>query len=206
MPGLKRSQKLAILHPIERENRITFNEVDHVYTVDGCRVPRSVTGLVHGFTNKFNPDEALQNIPSTEDRDAILRQWQTNGQVQAARGTLLHFHAEQLCNCREIQKPHSPELEQVIVICEHLKTSGFTFFRTEVNIFHNGLRVAGQPDLLCLDLDGNIAIIDWKRTKDIRMHGSFRSWNYPLQHLLDSNGWHYAHRRFNNRYKFYTHK
>ena len=46
-------ETLAIRNPFPPEDRILFNETEHVYTVDGVQVPRSVTRLVHKFCGKF---------------------------------------------------------------------------------------------------------------------------------------------------------
>jgi len=59
---------------------------------------------------------------------------------------------------------------------------GLTPFRAEVNLFHVGLVLAGQPDLLMMDPAGDLAIVDWKRSKNIRFEGD-RTLQYPLGHL-----------------------
>ncbi len=52
-------------------------------------------------------------------------------------------------------------------------------------------RLAGQIDAVFLDEDWRIALVDWKRSALLRTdsRGSMR---YPLDHLPDSNYWHYA--------------
>ena len=50
-----RCDVLKARHPFPREGRIHFEESSHTYTIDGSIVvPRSVTGLVHQYTNEFN--------------------------------------------------------------------------------------------------------------------------------------------------------
>ena len=44
-----------------REDRIPFDEVERVYTVNGVRVPRSVTGFLHSFAHEFDALEAVQS-------------------------------------------------------------------------------------------------------------------------------------------------
>ena len=56
----------------------------------------------------------------------------------------------------------------------------------------NGLRCAGQIDLLLVHKNsGAHAILDWKRTRSIHenSHGQL---DYPLQHLPSSSYWMYA--------------
>ena len=188
-----RPSELARLHPFPRESRISFAEAGHVYTVDGKRAPRSVTSLLKSFADEFDPARAVQVMDLTpEDREALLREWAFNGEVQRARGHLLHFHAENLLNGRQIEEPHSPELRQVSRIHrEFIQALGLQLFRTEVCIFHCGLRVAGAPDLLCRDSAGSLVIFDWKRSGKIRTD-STRSMHPPLQHLPETNYWTYA--------------
>jgi len=46
-PTLPRLLPLKTQHPFPREDRVVFVADGHAYFVDGVRVPRSVTGLVH---------------------------------------------------------------------------------------------------------------------------------------------------------------
>ena len=186
-----RGTRLAHLHPLERESRVTFAEDAHVYTVDGQRVPRSVTGLLHSFATDFDSQQIVENM-GIKDPEEILRLWRMNGKVKSARGTLLHYHAEQMLNSVPIETPHSPELQQACAVHEYFIGLGLQPFRTEVNVFHNGLRVAGQPDAIYNDEKGYLIIVDWKRVQEIRAHSSFRSLRPPLEHLPDTNLWLYA--------------
>jgi len=58
-------------------------------------------------------------------------------------------------------------------------------------MFHCGLRVAGQADILCRDCDGNIVIWDWKRSNHTQMNNN-QQMLPPLDHLPDCNYWAYA--------------
>ena len=92
-----------------------------------------------------------------------------------------------------IEEPHSPELRQArVLLDEFILARGFRPFRTEVCLHHDGLRVAGQADLLCLDTNDRIAVFDWKRSREIRMDNAFRSMQEPLENLPDCNYYTYA--------------
>ena len=91
----------------------------------------------------------------------------------------------------EIPEPHSPEFKQVRAIFQALLLRGMTPHRTELCIFHFGLRVAGQIDALILDADWKLVIVDWKRVRNLRTEG-FDPLSYPLDRLPDSNYWIYA--------------
>ena len=64
--------------------------------------------------------------------------------------------------------------------------------RTELCIFHVGLRLAGQIDALFLDQDWKLVIVDWKRIRDLKYENTYSSLLYPLDHLPDTNYWTYA--------------
>ena len=63
--------------------------------------------------------------------------------------------------------------------------------RTELCIFHCGLRVAGQIDALFLDDNWRLVIVDWKRIRFLRTDG-FRPLRYPLECLPDPTYWIYS--------------
>ena len=70
-------ESLASRNPFPREGRILFNETQHVYTVDGVRVPRSVTGLVHKFVESFDPRHAIEAMQNGAHWE-VKRQSYTN--------------------------------------------------------------------------------------------------------------------------------
>ena len=199
----KGAGRLKEQFPFPREDRITFDEEKHEYTIDGKLSPRSVTKLLHEYGSEFDPNRALNAMKNGRDwemkklefedasDDAILKRWEFNGQVARSRGTLLHYHCEQMMNGDIVETPHSPEFIQAQKIYEYLLGQGFQAYRAEVNIFHCGLQVAGQPDALMKDKHGTIIIVDWKRSKDIKTE-SYRNLKYPLHHVPDSNYWLYA--------------
>jgi hypothetical protein len=70
------------------------------------------------------------------------------------------------CSCKsyqvnglEIETPHSPEFQQAAAIYQSLLERGLTPYRAEVNLFHCGLRVCGQPDLLMRCPEGKIFVV-----------------------------------------------
>jgi PD-(D/E)XK nuclease superfamily len=172
-------------------------------------VPRSVTGLVKTFSAEFDAARAAEQMmasarwlerradfeteggpPATSE--SVAAQWRLNGEVQRARGTLLHYQADQLLQGRA-WADQSPELQQVgslrDFMVDHL---GLSLWRTEVCIFNCGWQLAGTPDFLLKDRHGDVVIVDWKRTQDVPFESRFRCMGPPLEHLPDSKGWLYA--------------
>ena len=200
---------LARANPFPREGRVSFDAACHQYVIDGIISPRSVTGLLHTYAEPFNSTRAVESMRAGfgwEERraefdalgvdagsaEAIEEHWRVAGEVARARGTLLHFHAEQAANSRRVEEPHSPEFSQVLDLLQAFASRGWTLYRTELNIFHCGLRCAGQPDLLCKDTTGRLVLVDWKRVSKLSSDNPYSALRYPLQHLPSSSYWLYA--------------
>lgn len=67
-------------------------------------------------------------------------------------------------------------------------------YRTEWMIYDEELKLAGSIDMVYINTDGTLTIYDWKRCKEIN---SQNTWNKfatdpRIQHLPDTNYWHYA--------------
>ena len=90
-----------------------------------------------------------------------------------------------------VQPPHSPEFKQVCQIYSALLSHGMVPHRTELCIFHQGLRVAGQIDALFTDASRRLVIVDWKRVRNLRSDG-FDPLRYPFDRLPDENYWMYS--------------
>ena len=200
-----RIDPLAAAHPLPNEHRLRFDAVEHVYSYDGQAVPRSVTSLIKTYSTDFDARRAADLMLASPMRpeqqqvygldatiDSVIALWTRNGEVQRARGQLLHFFADQLCQGRCIEEPWSPELRQAQRILATMASHGLHPYRSEVSIYHAGLRVAGQPDLLLTDSAGTLAVFDWKRIRALTYDCRFRSMRPPLEHLPDSNYWKYA--------------
>ena len=170
-----KTETLRATNPLSSDSRIVFDEEAHTYTVDGSLVPLSVTGLIHQFCHEFDPGEAIQGMrPDTRKRytekglvteEAIIASWNTNGEVQRNRGTLMHFHIEQFLNGCAIGEPQSPEFHQFLKLFQRISIDQRAF-RTELSVYSPQLNVAGQIDgLFLLRSDGTFALWDWKRCK-----------------------------------------
>ena len=203
LPGAaEKHDALARLHPLPRDERIRFFEEEHVYKVDGLDVPCSVTALAHCCSPSFDQELAVRLMrrgrqwpqkrllylrpDGSEMSDAeIMDRWQRNGREQAARGTLMHWHIERFYNGDDVDAPRSPEFEQFLDFNERwFKARGLRAWRTEVSLFHCGLGVAGQADMLALDKEGKVVILDWKRARDLALRSSFKEKLLPpLAHL-----------------------
>jgi len=194
---------LATLNATPRDARCVFVEATHSYYVDGQLVPWSGTTFSHYCELHFDADEVLRRTrpgwarrkgllrPDGEEMDAeeIKASWKANGESQSRRGTLMHWQIECYLNGYGIGAPQSPEFGLFLQFERHfLDALGLTPWRTEMNLFHCGLRLAGQADLVCLDQGGRYVILDWKRSREIKeAHFEGKRQRPPLAHLPSSN-------------------
>ena len=196
---------LGVLHPTPRDCRCVFVESTHCYYVDGLKVPWSGTTLAHYCHVQFDADAVLATyLPkpgwatmkgfvredgSEMNADEIKDLWARNGMAQSRRGTLLHWQIECYFNGYAVEKPHSPEFAIFLQFERFfLDVLGLTPWRVEMNLFHCGLRLAGQADLICKDHGGRLVILDWKRSKQIKDWAfNDEMQNPPLDHLPNSN-------------------
>jgi hypothetical protein len=213
LPGA--AQKVNVLEarfPLPRDRRIVFEEERHLYFIDKVtRAPRSVTKIIHSVAGEFDAPSAIasmrrgRNWPQkrlhflkangTEMADAeIIAMWNENGKVQSSRGTLMHFQIEQFLNGSVVEEPQSPEFQMFLRFREEfMLLRGIEPFRTEISLFHCGLSVAGQADLLATEKGtGKMIILDWKRSKEIKYSNRFQKLRPPLEHMDDCNYCHYC--------------
>ena len=60
LPGAAdKTETLQKKNPVYRDDQLEFFEDTHTYTFDGRVVPRSVTKIVHQFSDEFDPDAAI---------------------------------------------------------------------------------------------------------------------------------------------------
>ena len=66
-------------------------------------------------------------------------------------------------------------------------------YRTEWEVYGEEENIAGSIDFIAENEDGDLVIIDWKRTKKLRdsFQNPFRKMSAPLDHLDDCKGSHY---------------
>ena len=199
----KAEDVLAKANALPRDARCRFVESTHIYYVDGQQVPWSGTTFSHYCEEHFDADVVLARTrPGWARRKGLLRAdggemdaeeikatWAANGESQSRRGTLMHWQIECYLNGYDIGTPHSPDFGLFLDFERHfLDALGLTPWRTEMNLFHCGLRLAGQADLVCLDHGGRHVILDWKRSRKIDEKGfDGKRQRPPLAHLPSSN-------------------
>lgn len=188
-------------HP--RDKFITFEDLNHVYTVYGERGYTSVTTFVHEHFFHFDNEAIIVNILSSKrindptykyygmTREDILADWEKNRNSAAEAGTKLHYDIECYFNL-------DPNVNDSIEYGYFKKFvddfPDLTPYRTEWTVFYEEYRISGSIDMVFENPDGTIQIYDWKRTKGLEYEafGNKRARTPCISHIPDTNFWHYS--------------
>ena len=209
-------QTLARANPTSRDDLITFEEVGHTYTYRASggqtvQASCSCTELVHGVFPQFDADAAITSMmqsrawpkadyvnPKTGEaygRDEIKQMWEDNAEDARNRGTWMHFNIERALNGREAADGALRELDHFRDFERHLlQEKGIRTWRTELPIFDEDLDLAGSVDFIGVDEAGVYHICDWKRAREFENKSTetYASGLWPMEHLPDASGTHYA--------------
>ena len=168
--------KLAVQNAHPRDRRVTFQEDGHLYFIDGSnRFVSSVTTVVHGRFERFDPDAILQKhyarwqrFPQKKPeyagktREEIKAMWREKGEVASALGTALHESIELFYNG---DKPAiDASLKEWLLFQKFQSAFQLQPFRTEAFLWSKEHRLAGSVDFLATNEDGSITVVDWKRS------------------------------------------
>ena len=175
---------LAEAHPFAFDTRVTFQEDNHECRVDGVVVPVTVTSVVkQGFPEDFNAKKVIAKNLAKWRTDDCSRYFdivdgRTDEEATAAietlwnkardDGTALHKFAAIFLNGEEVPTNIPPsEADLFLRGWELLVDAGHTAVRTELSVFwppRGPASVAGQIDILTRARDGQLCLIDLKRT------------------------------------------
>jgi len=209
-------QRLSTLHRHLRDSHISFDEPTHKYYVNGsCEGNISCTGFVHEFFGHFDAKAIIAKMRKganwvkskyygRTDKD-IMDEWSANGKTASEAGTAMHLAIEQFLHGSSDQiKPEMLETVEWKYFMKFWNDCGHDLepYRSEWEVFTDSLvPVAGERKIkLCgsIDMvfrrksDGKFVIYDWKRSKEIKSENSYESGLAPLEHLPDTNYWHYT--------------
>lgn len=204
---LQKWMSLAIKNRHPRDNDIHFDEPTHVYTIKGdSKGWISCTGFLHCFFPHFDANETIRKMMASKkwpeskwygmSAAAIKAAWDANGREASEAGTAMHLGIEMVMNGAEKE-----------VAKEVMLTKEWEYFwrywkkdseiwepwRTEWEVWDDELKLAGSIDMIYRNKkDGTFAIYDWKRAKDMKMENPFGTGYGPVNHLPDTNYWHYT--------------
>lgn len=202
-------QVLSIRNKHPRDNYIVFDEPSHTYTVHGSSNGYiSCTKFIHEFFPHFNADAVIKKMMQSPKWPAnklygktateIKEMWNSNGKEASCLGTAMHLAIEQFLNGKEAE---------LLISEDVLKTLEWKYFqkfwndhgkdlepyRMEWEVYVEHIKLAGSIDgVFRRKSDGRFVIYDWKRSKEIKKDNPFESGYAPLNHLPNTNYWHYT--------------
>lgn len=210
---------LALLNAHPRDARISFEEQDHQYTVDGARgTYTSTTTFIKRFFNEFDADKVLEKMArfgtfqkkyGDKTPEQVKREWKAGGAEASERGSRLHKYIEDFYNGADARADAVADLDvEVGYFYSFAATLSLTPYRTEWYIFDETARIAGSIDMIFqVDPVGaprKVAMYDWKCSKEIKMKNKYERGKGPLAHLDDCNLNHYSLQQ--NMYKYILEK
>ncbi len=203
-----KKMKLELENEHPRDQFIIFDEGPHTYTLNGEIVNISVTTLIKKYWEQFNAKLISGRIvKSNKMRDPsytyygmtqqeIMNKWNSNTAAQL--GTDMHRKIELYYNNALLPEEYPDTLEFKHFLKFHHDftqiNAEFKPYRTEWIIYDDSGTIAGSIDMLYRDSNGNIIIVDWKRTTKEKLYKHFgnKKGLDLLKHLDDTNYNHYA--------------
>lgn len=145
--------------------------------------------------------------------EQIKKKWSDKGTASSTAGTRMHLDIEHFYNALPAAPKDCPleseeDYTNVLDIDKWLPNisdewtyfrkyhldigSKFQPYRTEWLVFDEEFRVAGSVDMVYMKPDGTLAIYDWKRAESIKDENKWQKGLGPINHLPDTNYWHYS--------------
>jgi len=192
--------KLFNLNKHARDNEIVFYKEPHEYHVNGKKMNKSVTRLVHDCFPEFNKEKMAKHIVNKQfnkedsqyyqmSENEILEKWEANKNEACDAGTFLHESIELYYNdCEFINDTTEFSFFEKFQE-DHSKLKAY---RTEWEIYYEEKSIAGSVDMVFQNPDGSFSIYDWKRSKKIEKSNRFEFGLNDFDHLPNTNFWHYS--------------
>lgn len=190
-----------------RDERISFEEGPHIYTIDGVRGSyTSVTTWNHSHFDHFDADKVIDGIlksPKWENdpsykyykktREEMKEMWADKGASASTKGTGLHYNIELFYNNEPVD---DKSIEYQYFLQFQKEHSTLIPYRTEWMIFHEELMLCGSVDMVFKDPEQDgIYIYDWKRVLEFayeNKYGNKTAHTPCISHLPDTNFYHYS--------------
>jgi hypothetical protein len=200
-------QSLAVKNRHPRDLCIEFDEPTHKYTVNGSSDGWiSCTGFLHTFFPHFDPDSTIKKMMKSPKwstnkyygmtPEQIKAQWSNSGKDASEAGTAMHLGIEMFHNDADDRiEPSVKDTAEWKYFQQYWKECGDDLvpYRTEWEVWSEEHKLAGSIDMIYYrKSDNKYVIYDWKRCKDIKSKNDFESGYSPVDHLPNTNYWHYT--------------
>ena len=195
---------LSLANRHERDSNITFEEEGHLYTLFSNTHPTSVTSFIHHYFPQFNADAVIDKMMASKNwskskyfgmsKSEISNKWKNDGTTSSSLGTLMHADIERYLNQEQPLNSSNLEFQYFIKFwtdfCQ--KYPSFRPYRTEWVIYDEDISCAGSIDCVLADNNNNLIILDWKRSKEIKMQNRSEHGFEPFENYDNCNYSHYS--------------
>lgn len=209
-------QTLTTRHAHPRDAHIAFDEPTHKYYVNGtCQGNISCTGFIHEFFGHFDAKKTIAKMRKGANwatskyfgktDEEIMKEWSDNGKQASSAGTAMHLAIEQYMHgAYDKIDPAVMDTPEWLYFKKFWQDCGHDLepYRSEWEVFTDALepfpgerkiKLCGSIDMVYRrKSDGKFVIYDWKRSKEIKSDNPFEKGLPPLEHLPDTNYWHYT--------------
>ena len=172
----------------QKELGLTFEEENHIYTMNGKTDYPSVSKVLKKFYTEFPTEEAAYNKAKGDPikQQELIEEWAAAGDYSTNMGSRVHFVLESEVikkhgNYKEVRQPEFKcDLTQIMKgdnmivagkkYLDLMEERGAVLLDTEMVLGHPELGYTGQPDKVWLmmnrdNTDFGIVITDWKTNK-----------------------------------------
>lgn len=190
-------------HP--RDQLINFTEKGHKYTISGHNKDiTSVTTLIHKHFPKFDSDKIINRMMSGRNwknskyfgktKDEIKDEWSNNGKNASKLGTSMHNAIEYYLNNTLVEEPDTIEFHMFKTFWHDFNEANPTLrlYRTEWVIYDEEVSIAGSVDCIMANDNDDLILIDWKRSKEIKMKNNYEKGFGPFLNMDHCNFSHYS--------------
>ena len=177
-----------IISQKQNELGLTFEEENHIYTMNGKTDYPSVSKVLKKFYTEFPTEEAAYNKAKGDPikQQELIAEWAAAGDYSTNMGSRVQFVLESEVikkhgNYKEVRQPEfNCDLTQIMKgdnmivagkkYLELMEQRGAVLLDTEMVLGHPDLGYTGQPDKVWLmmnrdNTDFGIVITDWKTNK-----------------------------------------
>ncbi len=177
-----------IISQKQKELGLTFEEENHIYTMNGRTDYPSVSKVLKKFYTEFPTEEAAYNKTKGDPikQQELIEEWAAAGDYSTNMGSRVHFVLESEVikkhgNYKEVRQPEFKcDLTQIMKgdnmivagkkYLDLMEERGAVLLDTEMVLGHPELGYTGQPDKVWLMMNRDktgfgIVITDWKTNK-----------------------------------------
>lgn len=187
---------------------INFDEDKHRYVDDNGQVYTGVTKVIHSLFPQFDAERIAGFVARKRGclREEVLAEWEEKRNASTDFGDKIHSYAESLLtkqkfidesddNIKSYKEKEIPYMKQVKKIIPKL-LKHYELIGAEKIVFSPSYAVSGTIDILMRNKrTKQLSIFDWKTNEEIRdknKHHPSQTGLYFLNHIPDSNFYHYA--------------